>query len=326
MDQLKVLCHKIQLGEWISEPKKMSGGLLHTMYAVETMKGKFAIKALNPSIMKRPDALGNYIRSEEVARLASENVPALPAKTFNGHAMQKIKDQWYLVFDWVEGKSVKTDEITMGHCRIMGSILADIHRINVQGIGLVTEETEVRPSIDWSSYLMKGQAVEAVWMELFEDTIVHLYEWDAGSREAEERLGTDMVVSHRDLDPKNVLWVQGEPILIDWESAGLIQPMHDLVETALYWSGRFDQDRFSAFISGYKGENRNLKADWQAVLALGFSGKLGWLEYNLKRSLWMECTDKQEQQLGTVQVLDTLREIREYAERIPELLKWLQVD
>jgi hypothetical protein len=93
MEHLKEVCLQTHLGEWITEPVKVSGGLLHTMYAVETTKGKYAVKALNPSIMKRPDALGNYIRSEQVARLVCKNVPALPAKTFEGNAIQKVGDQ-----------------------------------------------------------------------------------------------------------------------------------------------------------------------------------------------------------------------------------------
>jgi Ser/Thr protein kinase RdoA (MazF antagonist) len=324
MEHLKELCLQTHLGEWITKPVKVSGGFLHTMYAVETTKGKYAVKALNPSIMKRPDALGNYIRSEQVARLVSENVPALPAMVLDGNAIQKVGDQWFLVFDWVEGRSVKQDEIGIEHCRKIGSVLADIHHTDFQELGIEPEETEVRPSIDWNAYLQKGQDMKVEWVKSYVDIIENMYVWDAGAREAESSLGSVMVMSHRDLDPKNVMWVQGKPMVIDWESAGYIHPMHDLVETALYWSGAIDRDQFSAFISGYKGENGVITADWEAVLANGFSGKLGWLEYNLKRSLWLECTDEEEQRLGTRQVIETIGELGEYADRIPELLKWLK--
>jgi thiamine kinase-like enzyme len=228
------------------------------------------------------------------------------------------------VFDWVEGRSVKQDEIGIDHCRKIGSVLADIHHTDFQELRIEPEETEVRPSVDWNAYLKKGQVMEAEWVKSFEDIIENLYEWDALAREAETRFGNDRVMSHRDLDPKNVMWVQGEPVVIDWESAGFIHPMHDLIETALYWSGTSDQDRFSAFISGYKGEIAAITSDWEAVLANGFSGKLGWLEYNLKRALWLECTDEEEQRLGTRQVSETIGELREYACQIPTILKWLQ--
>ncbi|MCA1060181.1 phosphotransferase [Rossellomorea aquimaris] len=318
------LSHITQLGDWITDPKKVSGGLLHTMYAVETTKGKYAVKALNPSILKRPDALGNYIRSEQIARMASENIPALPAVTYNGDAIQKVDDVWFLVFDWVEGRSIKAGEIGMDHCEVMGAILADIHRADFQGLDLEKEEEEVRPSIDWHYYLQKGQDVKEEWLEVFKGSIENLEEWDARARKAEARLGSDSVISHRDLDPKNVMWVKGKPILIDWESAGYIHPMHDLVETALYWSGTSDQDKFSAFITGYQRKLGGLKANWEVVLAKGFSGKLLWLEYNLKRSLRMECTDEEERRLGTMQVIETIQELGEYENRIPVLWRWLK--
>jgi hypothetical protein len=59
------------------------------------------------------------------------------------------------------------------------------------------------------------------------------------------------------------------------------------------------------------------------VLLNGFLGKLEWLEYNLKRSLCIECTDEQEQQMGTAQVIGTINTIRRYADIISELENWL---
>ncbi|MGM1049833.1 MAG: hypothetical protein ACQEXX_27380 [Bacillota bacterium] len=38
----------------------------------------------------------------------------------------------------------------------------------------------------------------------------------------------------------------------------------------------------------------------------GLLRTLGWLEYSLKRSLWIECTEEHEQQMGTEQVTETI--------------------
>ena len=43
----------------------VSGGLMHRMYKVTTDCGIFAVKHLNPEIMKRPDARDNYDRAEK---------------------------------------------------------------------------------------------------------------------------------------------------------------------------------------------------------------------------------------------------------------------
>ena len=57
-------------------------------------------------------------------------------------------------------------------------------------------------------------------------------------------------------------------------------------------------------------------------MASGFLGKLDWLEYSLKRSLWIDCKE-QEQKAGTDQVTGTIAAIRRYAEMITEIEGWL---
>ena len=103
--------------------------------------------------------------------------------------------------------------------------------------------------------------------------------------------------------------------------------MQDLIETAIYWSenenGIIDKEKFLAFISSYKLKYGVLKANWKMVLENGFIGKFDWLEYSLKRSLWIECTDEEEQHLGTAQVTGTINAMIHYADMISELEKWL---
>jgi hypothetical protein len=88
--QFEKLCNTLKLGEILVTPEAISGGLLHRMFAIETSKGKYAIKALNPQIMARPTALNNFIRSEIIANIAANSLPAQPAKTIDGKFIQNI--------------------------------------------------------------------------------------------------------------------------------------------------------------------------------------------------------------------------------------------
>lgn len=325
--QFEKLCKILKLGEIVSVPEALSGGFLHRMYAIETTEGKYAIKALNPQIMLRPAAMQNYINSEEIANIASNNIPALPAKKFNDTFMQEIDKQFYLVFQWVEGKTLKPNEISVAHCEKIGAILADIHMTDFSELGLVNDCSDNAQPTDWDYYLQKGKEHNAVWISLLLESIDNLYEWNTQANKAEKQLAADMVISHRDLDSKNVMWNQHKPVIIDWEAAGYVNPMQELTETAIYWSedemGNIDKDKFLAFIGGYKKRYGTVKVNWKMVLENGFLGKLGWLEYSLKRSLWIECTDEKEQQMGTSQVTETINTIRRYADMISELEKWL---
>src|SRR5690348_10032790 len=110
--QFVKLCNIFKLGEIIVTPAAISGGLLHRMYAIVTTKGKYAIKALNPQVMVRPTAMHNFIRSERIANIAVNSIPAQSAKIINGTSIQNIDNQFYLIFEWIDGDSLKFNEIT----------------------------------------------------------------------------------------------------------------------------------------------------------------------------------------------------------------------
>ncbi|MEG0309115.1 MAG: phosphotransferase [Clostridium sp.] len=328
--QFEKLCDILKLGEMVGIPKSVSGGLLNRVYAIETTQGKYAVKALNPKIMLRPTAMKNHVNSELVANIALNAIPALPAKKINDTFIQEIDNQFYLVFDWIDGKNLKSNEINITHCEKIGSILAEIHMTNFSGVGIINDWSGNVQLIDWNYYLKKGQEDNIMWVNLLLEIIDNLYDWNAQANKSVKLLASDMIISHRDLDPKNVMWSRENPTIIDWESAGYINPMQELIETAIYWSGNeignVEKERFFAFIGGYKNRYGTLKADWRMVLLNGFLGKLGWLEYNLKRSLWIECIDEEDQQMGTDQVIGTINDIKHYSDIISELEKWLNND
>jgi len=328
--QFEKLCNTLNLGEVIKAPEAISGGLLHRMFSLETSKGKYAIKALNPQIMSRTTALSNFVRSERIANTIANRLSAQPAKIIAGKSVQNIDNQFYLVFDWIDGCCLKSHEINIGHCEQMGAVLAEIHKIDFSTIEnnspqyISTEET------DWNFYLNKGEVLNSDWVNLLRKNIKHLFNWSDKAKRSSGMLGAEKVISHRDLEPKNVMWFQELPVLIDWESAGYIHPMHDLIETAIYWSinesGFINKERFIAFINGYRKCIGTLKANWKMVLERGYLGKLDWLEYSLKRSLWIECTDENEQHMGTSQVTETIKALKQYEDMVSEMETWLNND
>jgi thiamine kinase-like enzyme len=326
--QLEKLCKTLQLGELIHEPQELTGGLIHKMVAMQTTTSKYAVKALNPKVIARPEALQNIINSEKIACIVSGNINAFPAKIYNDKAVQEIDGQYYLVFDWCDGKNIFGDDITAFHCEKIGQILAIVHKTDFTKLGLADNYTDDEPVPDWNSYLKKGIAANAPWVQIVRDNIEKLYDYSNLTCSAAKILSENTVITHCDLEPKNVLWQDKTPYLIDWEAAGFVNPMHDLVETAVYWSkdnnGQLVKNKFLALIQGYKSIISNLQSDWSAVLDKGFSGLLGWLEYSLKRSLWIECTDEVENKMGTEHVSGTICNINKYAEDKKMLSNWLK--
>lgn len=320
------LCDRLNLGTLTNRPEQVFGGHLHRMYSVETSTGKYAVKALNPQVMLRPSAKKNVINSELIARIAAKYIHAAPAKIFEDTCMPEIDGQYYLVFDWIEGRSIFDSEITMSQCEKLGYILGQLHRIDFTSLGLTDDYYYDEMLVDWNFYLQKGKEERAEWSELFSENIDNLYNWNNRLIEAAKKLAQDTVINHGDLEPKNVIWQGDEPVIIDWEAAGFINPMHDLIENAFYWSdenGKINKDKFIAFVLGYRNIAKTINGDWAVILDKGFGAKLGWLEYSLKRSLGIECADEAEKAMGTDHVFGTIRQLHDYNDIKDNVINWM---
>ena len=120
------------------------------------------------------------------------------------------------------------------------------------------------------------------------------------------------VYSHRDLDPKNVMWQAGEPYIIDWESAGLIDPMEELVALAFEWSGfergEVEQHYFQSFFSAYAKAGGNIiKENLDAGLQGFIRNYQAWLQFNQYR-LAADCSIA-EKKLAQAEISKTERKL-----------------
>lgn len=87
------------------------------------------------------------------------------------------------------------------------------------------KETSEKCPVDWDSILKASQQVE-VLTELKDNIdFDYLRRIEDTSRRAMSHL-RDLIVSHRDLDPKNVMCGQEGLIVIDWEASGYVNALN----------------------------------------------------------------------------------------------------
>ena len=269
------LCALAGLGQPLSEPAAVSGGLMHRMFALETASGKYAVKLLNPEIMRRPDAPGNYRRAEALeAALEQRGLPILPALTVNGRKMLRLSDEQYAyLFPWYDGRAIKGTAVTAQHAAAIGATLAGIH-----ASGRRLREAAPEPMIvDWDALLPACPNLLP-----YRDLLVSLLD---RSNEARLRLSPEEVICHNDLDTKNVLWQRSDHRIIDLETLDWGNPSSELVATALYWSGidekHIDPARFDAFIQAYLAAGGEKPQDLPTLLDSD-QAWLGWLAWVLE--------------------------------------------
>lgn len=302
------------------DPVPLNGGLTHKMYRVETQNGTYALKLLNGSIMRRKTAMDNFAKAERLEELLEQRgIPILPALTINGRKMQEIDGEYFYLFAYYDGKPLRAEEVTPYHCARMGKALAAIHDTDRKD----AKEEYTPVSVDWDFYLTALERVDSRLFEMLNSCRALLEKRQENANRARKRLPSVLTICHNDMDRKNVLWNGDDFRIIDLECLSYNNPMTELFEMALCWSGyeecQIDFRLFEAFLRGYAGTGKTLPTDWETLIDSN-AGSLEWLEYNLKRVLGMDCGDD-ERQIGIGQVEETLRQIVYYAKTREQILE-----
>lgn len=315
------LVSKLNLGNLIAPPSRVSGGLTHKMYKIQTEKSRYAIKLLNPNIMKRTNALINCKRADSFEELLKgKNINAIYSIIFNNQKIQLLDDQYFYVYYWYEGQALNDQKISKYNCEQIGKVLADIHNITLK------EEhcTLNIKSINWRYYIDLAKEKKSPIYDMLNDKINILkYSMKKGN-EVINKLPNFIAVCHNDLDCKNVLWHNNEFKIIDLECLDYYNPYLELFKSALSWSGyescNIDFELFKTFIDSYfKNSNLNRSIDWD-ILYYANNGQLDWLEYNIKRALMLATDSNEEKQLGINEGKKTIDHIVYYDSIKDELL------
>ena len=124
-----------------------------------------------------------------------------------------------------------------------------------------------------------------------------------------------------DMDPKNVMWNNGVPVVIDLECLDYGNPISSALQLSLQWSGittcDLDLRKVRAFFEGYTNAfDCGFKA-YDKVFGLAYTW-IEWLEYNITRALG-DCMDESERSMGVSEVKNTINRIRYIYEHDSEI-------
>lgn len=294
--RVAVQCH---LGSLQNEPPRISGGFMHRMYRLDTESGSYALKLLNPEIMKRPDARANYRRAERLEKqLQDAGLPVVAALEFDAQKMLSLEGRDFYLFPWVECKALTPAEVEPQHCRIMGDILARQHALPCEAAPGHMEPLD----FGWPALLEEAhRRNNAPIRAMLEEHCPLLCSIQQETHAAAKRLSPAVCISNGDMDIKNVLWQNGSPLVIDLECLDIGHPEREMLMLALMWAGwetdSWKPENFRAFVESYtarRGKPRNDPADLYDSMDVWPE----WLHYNVKRALGIEAQDEEEMQLG----------------------------
>jgi Phosphotransferase enzyme family len=200
---------RFELGQPVTDPVQVPGGLSNELWRLDTDRGAFAVKRMVvnadlPSFVENVEAAFNV---ERRAWAAGVPMPEPIAEPSSGRALARIDDSLFRVHRWADGHAGGGSPVEVA------GLLATIHAAGDARWG-------PRPGPGWVADRWGTELVEL-------------------AQRVESGPTRFLVVdSHRDLDTKNtVRGADGVLMAVDWDAAGPVGVVHEAVSVALDWSG-----------------------------------------------------------------------------------------
>ena len=245
---LKHVSQHFNLGQQIQTPEQVHGGLLHTMWRLDTDKGSYAIKQLSKDIdLKNDQVIKNYELSERIAsRFVVYGISGVCAIAQSGKYLFMIDGAGFLVYPWVNAKALDQHAVSEPHALKIATHLAKMHYLNLDEPEIIQPEFYTHTKEKILELIDKAMRFNCPFTATLRRNQNNILAANESYQKAIPILKTHSIVSHGDLDQKNVLWdSSNNPILIDWEAACKIDPTYDMIGTAFNWScntSSFDKD------------------------------------------------------------------------------------
>lgn len=330
--KIEKLIIKFGLGSKIINTTQIHGGLSNRMYRVETDKAEYAIKKLNKTLMQNKEEFERINFAEKVSKIAEENgISVVRALEFENKIIHEIDGDYYMAFNWNYGKHLEPEDITDETCGIVGKLLATIHNLDFSNIEAEKSKEMPIRTIDWNSLVKLAKEQKKYYYKDLVENIEILYEINKKTNEALEYAKSNLIISHRDLIKKNILWNENKPTVIDWESSGYVNPTVELVQVCWNWAngdvGKFEFEKFGIIVNSYLQNVKNYKKeDMKKLIYANLWEAIEWLEYNLKRSLCIESTYRKEEiELAEEQINYLNYEIRYAMTQIEQVANSLEI-
>ncbi len=253
---------------------RVGGGFANRMYRLDTDQGSFAVKELNLADRRSTYHVEDVFRFEQAAFAAG--VPMPEPISASGDT---------LVHRWVEGEKVPEAPVSAAYAFEIGEILARIHGLDVEWPHGLVEEPVSR---DWPELAVRAAATGQPWADELASHVETFLEI-AQFVDTCERPGP-VVLTHKDIQPWNLLARDGRPVVLDWELSGMLDLSSELGSTALSIAKGPGLDHiepaiFRAVLDGYVAGGGTLPPPGPSWFVFMIGGWLGHTRWNILRCL-----------------------------------------
>lgn len=292
---------------------RVHGGFANRMYRLDTDQGSFAVKELNLVDRRwsyRVDDVYEFERAAFAAGIPMpEPISASPQT---------------LVHRWVEGEKLPEAPVSAAYAFEIGEILARLHALDVEWIHMSIENPTPR---DWPELAERAAATGQPWAD---ELTAHVETFLAIAHFVDtcERPGP-VVLTHKDIQPWNLLARDGRPVVLDWELSGMLDLAGELGSTALSLAKGRGLDHiepaiFRSVLDGYVAGGGRLPPSGPNWFVFMIGGWLGHTRWNILRCLAaVEARTGPDLALSHESARNGVRGLPDMFDRLPELVALL---
>ncbi len=328
---LTEMCNKLNLPLPINKPTRVEGGLLHSMWKLDINNCSYAVKQLSKDIKLTEEVKNNYELTEMIAyRFSQKNIPAISAMEIAGKHLLEISGTAFLIYPWVHAQTLDKKTISEEQAVKVATLVASLHLINLDVPELSEPTFDTHTSEKINSMIDKAIANRCVFAEDLKNNRERILAINEEFHKNIPVLQQTTVVSHGDLDQKNILWnAHNAPFLIDWESARKLNPMYEIIDVSLNWSGittdNFNEALFIKMLEVYEQAGAGLNTNHiQAAFYAVLGNWINWLVYNIERACNNDPENIDQQRIGIEQVQQVIPTLFRLEMLMPHLIKLMR--
>ena len=195
---------------------------------------------------------------------------------------------------WADGKPHDSGPASRRVAEWAGRVLATLHELDPRPVAVAGLAPRDRETLErWPELVSLAQDARARWTGLMVQA-EPVVETIAALAETAGEDGEPEVMSHGDIDQKNIVLSAAGPVLCDWDSAAPHAPRQELVDVAMSLAGwkRFHIAR--AVIASYEEASGRQVAVRSADLGPSMLSSLDWIRFNIERALGVRTASPHE--------------------------------
>lgn len=281
------------LGGSVTAVTVVGGAWSNRVYRLDAGAGSFAVKE-----MRNPWADPGWERwlaeawsFEQRALAAGVSAPLPVANPVDGGCLAWVRRRSgasraaVRLHRWAEGRPAGLGPVAPAIAVWAGQTLATLHGLRVRaGDRSVFPVPSTDTARRWPELADAAHRAGVAWAGLMTEVMPAVSEIAELAREAGHR-PQEEVMTHGDIDQKNLIITPGGPVLCDWDLAAPLVPRRELADVALSLAGWQAFDIAREVVRSYRqagGDDTGIQAcDLGQPMMIG----LDWVAFNVERAL-----------------------------------------